>query len=237
MADLGAAPEGSVIVLHGCAHNPTGVDPTLAQWGAIADLCIARKFVPFFDVAYQGFATGDLEGDAAAPRLFAARGMELFVAQSYSKNLGLYAERIGALNLLAAGAPEVGRALSQLKRIARAQYSNPPVHGARLVAEIVGDRARPALRPVCLRRTHGVVLARELRIACSSPRTLTQRCLLTPRCLRQRRCLLSGRLSWRAWRVASSPCASSCTTRWPSCSRNATFRSSSNRLACSPTPG
>ena len=147
MADLSAAPEGSVIVLHGCAHNPTGVDPTLAQWSVIADLCIARRFVPFFDVAYQGFATGDLEGDAAAPRLFASRGMELFVAQSYSKNLGLYAERIGALNLLSAGVPEAGRALSQLKRIARAQYSNPPVHGARLVAEIVGDRARPSSAP------------------------------------------------------------------------------------------
>ena len=139
MADLGAAPEGSVVVLHGCAHNPTGVDPTVAQWSAIAELCTQRRLVPFFDVAYQGFATGDLEGDAAAPRLFAAKGLELFVAQSYSKNLGLYAERIGALNLLTADAGAAGRALSQLKRIARAQYSNPPVHGARLVAEILND--------------------------------------------------------------------------------------------------
>ena len=141
IADLRAAPDGSVVVLHGCAHNPTGVDPTPAQWGAIADLCAAKQLVPFFDVAYQGFATGDLEGDAAAPRLFAARGLELFVAQSYSKNLGLYAERIGALNLLASDAAAAARALSQLKRIARAQYSNPPVHGARLVAEIVSDPA------------------------------------------------------------------------------------------------
>ena len=143
MADIKAAPDGSVLVLHGCAHNPTGVDPTVEQWSAIADVCQAKQLVPFFDVAYQGFATGDLEADAAAPRLFAARGLELFVAQSYSKNLGLYAERIGALNLLAADAADAGRALSQLKRIARAQYSNPPVHGARLVAEILADRACP----------------------------------------------------------------------------------------------
>jgi aspartate aminotransferase len=149
IADLQAAPEGSVIVLHGCAHNPTGVDPTPAQWGAIADVCAARRHLPFFDVAYQGFATGDLEADAAAPRLFAARGLELLVAQSYSKNLGLYAERIGALNFLASDAAAGARALSQLKRIARAMYSNPPAHGARLVAEILGDRARPAMRRCC----------------------------------------------------------------------------------------
>jgi len=81
LADIKAAPEGSVIVLHGCAHNPTGIDPTLAQWALIADAVAQRNHVPFFDVAYQGFATGDLEADAAAPRLFAARGMEMFVAQ------------------------------------------------------------------------------------------------------------------------------------------------------------
>ncbi len=142
LADIKAAPEGSIIVLHGCAHNPTGIDPTPAQWGAIADVCIARKHVPFFDVAYQGFATGDLEADAFAPRLFAERGLELFVAQSYSKNLGLYAERIGALNVLLSDKAATGPVLSQLKRIARSMYSNPPVHGARLVAEIVGDGAR-----------------------------------------------------------------------------------------------
>ncbi len=82
----------------GCAHNPTGIDPTKDQWSQIADTCIANDLLPFFDVAYQGFATGSLEEDAYAPRYFAERGLELFVAQSYSKNLGLYAERIGALN-------------------------------------------------------------------------------------------------------------------------------------------
>lgn len=82
----------------GCAHNPTGIDPTKEQWGQIADLCKANDLLPFFDVAYQGFATGSLDEDAFAPRFFAEQGLEIFVAQSYSKNLGLYAERVGALN-------------------------------------------------------------------------------------------------------------------------------------------
>jgi len=142
MADLGAAPSGSVIVLHGCAHNPTGVDPTREQWGDIADLCASRGLIPFFDVAYQGFASGDLDADAWAPRFFAhEKGLELLVAQSYSKNLGLYGERVGALNFVLADPATAGRVLSQAKRIARALYSNPPAHGARIVAAVVGDPA------------------------------------------------------------------------------------------------
>ena len=135
--DLRQAPEKSVVILHGCAHNPTGCDPTPQQWQTIADVCQEKKHIPFFDVAYQGFASGDLIKDAAAPRMFAERGMEMMVTQSYSKNLGLYAERIGALNLIVANKEVAGRVLSQVKRIARAMYSNPPVHGARIVAEIV----------------------------------------------------------------------------------------------------
>jgi aspartate aminotransferase, chloroplastic len=84
----------------GCAHNPTGIDPTKEQWGEIADICIANGHIPFFDVAYQGFATGSLDEDAWAPRFFVEKGLEIFVAQSYSKNLGLYAERIGAINVV-----------------------------------------------------------------------------------------------------------------------------------------
>lgn len=124
----------------GCAHNPTGVDPTHDQWAAIADVCERKKHLPFFDVAYQGFASGSLDVDAWAPRYFAHdRGLEILVAQSYSKNLGLYAERVGALNFVLADAGAATRALSQAKRIARAIISNPPVHGARIAAAVVDD--------------------------------------------------------------------------------------------------
>jgi len=140
-ADLEAAPEGSLVVLHGCAHNPTGIDPTPEQWGAIADLCKKKNLMPFFDVAYQGFATGDLDKDAFAPRLFVEKGLEIMVAQSYSKNLGLYGERVGALNVVLNEAETAKRVLSQLKRLARAIWSNPPTHGARIAAEVVGDPA------------------------------------------------------------------------------------------------
>lgn len=88
--DLRAAPEGSVIVLHACAHNPTGIDPTKEQWATIADLMEQRKLFPFFDCAYQGFATGDLENDSQAVRYFVQRGFELLTAQSFAKNFGLY---------------------------------------------------------------------------------------------------------------------------------------------------
>ncbi|KAH9615552.1 hypothetical protein KSS87_016402 [Heliosperma pusillum] len=139
IADIKAAPEGSFILLHGCAHNPTGIDPTPAQWEKIADVIQEKNHVPFFDVAYQGFASGSLDEDASSVRLFAARGIELLVAQSYSKNLGLYAERIGAINVVCSSPDAATRVKSQLKRLARAMYSNPPIHGARIVANVVGD--------------------------------------------------------------------------------------------------
>ncbi|KAL0330578.1 UNVERIFIED_CONTAM: Aspartate aminotransferase, chloroplastic [Sesamum radiatum] len=100
ISDIKAAPEGSFVLLHGCAHNPTGIDPTPEQWESIADVIQEKNHIPFFDVAYQGFASGSLDTDASSVRLFAACGMELLVAQSYSKNLGLYAERIGAINVV-----------------------------------------------------------------------------------------------------------------------------------------
>ncbi|GMY29218.1 aspartate aminotransferase, chloroplastic [Fagus crenata] len=139
IADIKAAPEGSFVLLHGCAHNPTGIDPTPEQWEKIADVIQEKNHIPFFDVAYQGFASGSLDADASSVRLFAARGMELLVAQSYSKNLGLYAERIGAINVVCTSADAAARVKSQLKRLARPMYSNPPIHGAKIVANIVGD--------------------------------------------------------------------------------------------------
>ncbi|BAT82376.1 hypothetical protein VIGAN_03238200 [Vigna angularis var. angularis] len=137
--DIKSAPEGSFVVLHGCAHNPTGIDPTLEQWEKIADVIQEKNHIPFFDVAYQGFASGSLDEDAASVRLFVARGMEVLVAQSYSKNLGLYAERIGAINVISSSPESATRVKSQLKRLARPMYSNPPVHGARIVADVVGN--------------------------------------------------------------------------------------------------
>ncbi|KAG0466935.1 hypothetical protein HPP92_018515 [Vanilla planifolia] len=137
--DIKAAPDGSFILLHGCAHNPTGIDPTAEQWEKIADLIEEKNHIPFFDVAYQGFASGSLDVDASSVRTFVARGLELFVAQSYSKNLGLYAERIGAINVVCSSQDAATRVKSQLKRLARPMYSNPPVHGARIVANVVGD--------------------------------------------------------------------------------------------------
>ncbi|XP_068647456.1 aspartate aminotransferase, chloroplastic-like [Aristolochia californica] len=139
IADIKAAPDGSFVLLHGCAHNPTGIDPTPEQWEKIADVIQEKNHVPFFDVAYQGFASGSLDKDAASVRSFVARGMELFVAQSYSKNLGLYAERIGAINVVCSSSDATVRVKSQLKRLARPMYSNPPIHGARIVANVVGD--------------------------------------------------------------------------------------------------
>jgi len=138
-ADLKAAPRGSVILLHVCAHNPTGVDPSREQWAAIADICQERGLFPFFDCAYQGFATGDIQGDAYAVRLFVRRGLEMCAAQSYSKNFGLYAERIGALSFVCKSQHEAEAVLSQIKVIARPMYSNPPVHGAMLVSSVLTD--------------------------------------------------------------------------------------------------
>ncbi|GAA0154062.1 transaminase [Lithospermum erythrorhizon] len=139
IADIKAAPEGSFVLLHGCAHNPTGIDPTLEQWKKIADVMQEKNHIPFFDVAYQGFASGSLDEDASSVRLFAERGMEFLVAQSYSKNLGLYGERIGAINVVCSSADAATRVKSQLKRLARPMYSNPPIHGAKIVANIVGN--------------------------------------------------------------------------------------------------
>jgi len=140
LADLSDAKPGSVVLLHACAHNPTGVDPTQEQWRKIADVVQSRGIFPFFDSAYQGFATGSLEKDAYAIRLFAERGMPLFLAQSFSKNFGLYNERAGCLQMLC-GTPDEAAALkSQVALIIRAMYSNPPNHGARIVSTALASK-------------------------------------------------------------------------------------------------
>jgi aspartate/tyrosine/aromatic aminotransferase len=135
-----AIPEGDIILLHGSCHNPTGLDPTADQWRQIAELVWRRRLMPLLDFAYQGLAVG-IEEDAAGVRVFAAAGREAIIASSFSKNFGLYRERVGALTLLGVSADAVGRALSHLKITIRQNYSNPAAHGGLIVTTILKDAA------------------------------------------------------------------------------------------------
>ena len=137
---LQAAQAGDVVLFHGCCHNPTGIDPDFEQWQTLCEMSLEKGWLPLFDFAYQGFARG-LEEDAEGLRLFAASHQELIVASSYSKNFGLYNERVGACTLVAADAETVDRAFSQVKATIRANYSNPPAHGAAVVATILSNEA------------------------------------------------------------------------------------------------
>jgi aromatic-amino-acid transaminase len=128
-------PAGSIVVLHACCHNPTGVDLAPAQWERVIETVNARGLVPFLDIAYQGFAEG-IDEDAHAVRRFAELCPMFFVSSSFSKSLSLYGERVGALSIVTGDPGEAGRVLSQLKRVIRTNYSNPPTHGGK-AAEIV----------------------------------------------------------------------------------------------------
>jgi len=136
---LQSAPEKSVFLLHACAHNPTGVDPTAEQWGQIADIMLQKKHYAFFDCAYQGFASGDLDRDAAAVRLFEQKGVPMLVCQSFAKNAGLYGERVGALHVVGVTAEATERIKSQLSVLQRSEISNPPSYGAQVMARILND--------------------------------------------------------------------------------------------------
>lgn len=129
--------------MHACAHNPTGVDPRPEQWKELSDLIKRKKLFPYFDMAYQGFASGDVDRDAFAVRKFVEDGHQIALAQSYAKNMGLYGERAGAFSLITSSKDEAERTMSQIKILIRPMYSNPPIHGARLVSEVLGD---PVLR-------------------------------------------------------------------------------------------
>jgi aromatic-amino-acid transaminase len=133
---------GTVVVLHACCHNPTGVDLTLAQWQQVVDTVKARSLVPFLDIAYQGFGDS-IDADAAAVRLFAQADINVFVSSSFSKSFSLYGERVGALSIITSSREESSRVLSQLKRVIRTNYSNPPTHGGAVVAAVL---ASPELR-------------------------------------------------------------------------------------------
>jgi aspartate aminotransferase, mitochondrial len=160
VADLKAAPEKSIILLHACAHNPTGIDPTEEQWKQISDVVKEKQHYPFFDMAYQGFASGDTDKDAFAVRYFIKEGHGIALAQSFAKNMvnffnlrhinlcadkspqGLYGERVGAFSIVCESEDEKKRIDSQLKILVRPLYSNPPIHGARIAAEILNDESR-----------------------------------------------------------------------------------------------
>jgi aspartate aminotransferase len=141
VADINKAPNGSVFLFHACAHNPTGVDPTPEQWKQIEAAVKAKGHFSFFDMAYQGFASGDIHKDAFAVRHFVEQGHNVCLAQSFAKNMGLYGERIGAFSMVCADAEELKRVDSQIKILVRPMYSNPPIHGARIAAEILNTPA------------------------------------------------------------------------------------------------
>ncbi|KAG9510177.1 Aspartate aminotransferase, mitochondrial [Fragariocoptes setiger] len=139
MEDLNNMPEKSIVLLHACAHNPSGVDPKAEQWQEISHIIKKKKLFPFFDMAYQGFASGDIDRDAHALRMFIRDGHMVALAQSFAKNMGLYGQRIGAFTLTAKDQQEAERILSQLKIIIRPMYSNPPLHGSRIVETVLTD--------------------------------------------------------------------------------------------------
>ncbi len=144
LAALDAAPAGTIVVLHACCHNPTGYDLAPEQWTRVIERVVARGLVAFLDMAYQGFGEGIAE-DGAVVNRFVDAGLACFVATSFSKSFSLYGERVGALSIVCADKDEAGRVLSQLKRVIRTNYSNPPTHGAQIVATVL---ATPALRAV-----------------------------------------------------------------------------------------
>jgi aromatic-amino-acid transaminase len=142
LADLNASPRGTIVVLHACCHNPTGYDLDPAQWAQVVAVCKAGALVPVLDMAYQGFGSG-LAEDGAVVRPFVDAGLVFLVATSFSKSFSLYGERVGALSVVCADKEEAVRVLSQLKIMIRTNYSNPPTHGAQIVATVLQS---PALR-------------------------------------------------------------------------------------------
>jgi aromatic-amino-acid transaminase len=149
---LDALPAGSIVVLHACCHNPTGVDLEKENWSSVLEIVRSRGLIPFLDLAYQGFAEG-LDADAYAARLFSEAMSPVFLSSSFSKSFSLYGERVGALSVVTGGADEAARVLSNLKRIVRTNYSNPPTHGGQIVATVLGN---PQLKSLWDREVGGM---------------------------------------------------------------------------------
>eukprot|EP00286_Rhodomonas_abbreviata_P026867 CAMPEP_0181295956 /NCGR_PEP_ID=MMETSP1101-20121128/4432_1 /TAXON_ID=46948 /ORGANISM="Rhodomonas abbreviata, Strain Caron Lab Isolate" /LENGTH=411 /DNA_ID=CAMNT_0023400759 /DNA_START=102 /DNA_END=1337 /DNA_ORIENTATION=- len=139
LKDVRAADNGSLFMFHACAHNPTGCDPSREQWDELSVVMKEKQHMVFFDCAYQGFASGDAEADAYALRKFVADGHLVMLTQSFAKNFGLYGERVGNFSVVCKDKEESERVTSQIKLIVRAMYSSPPIHGARIVAEVLTD--------------------------------------------------------------------------------------------------
>ena len=162
LSALEAAAAGTVVVLHACCHNPTGYDITPAQWAQVVQVVKARKLVAFLDMAYQGFGQGIAE-DGAVIGQFMAADIGFFVATSFSKSFSLYGERVGALSVVCESKDEAARVLSQLKIVIRTNYSNPPTHGAQVVALVL---TTPALRSLWEEELAGMrVRIKEMRVA------------------------------------------------------------------------
>ncbi|XP_071706220.1 aspartate aminotransferase, mitochondrial [Rutidosis leptorrhynchoides] len=153
MDDVKNAPNGSFFLLHACAHNPTGVDPTVEQWKEISYQFKVKGHFAFFDMAYQGFASGDPERDARSIRIFLEDGHLIGCSQSYAKNMGLYGQRVGCLSLVCEDEKQAVAVKSQLQQLARPMYSNPPVHGALIVSIILTD---PDLKQLWLKEVKGM---------------------------------------------------------------------------------
>ncbi|PSS10803.1 hypothetical protein M430DRAFT_179300 [Amorphotheca resinae ATCC 22711] len=160
---IAAAPDRSIILLHACAHNPTGVDPTQDQWRELAALLKQKSHFPFFDCAYQGFASGDLARDAWAIRYFVSQGFELCIAQSFAKNFGLYGERAGAFHFVTGPSPDAAKTISrigsQLQQLQRSEISNPPAYGARIASLILNDATLFAEWEANLREMSGRIIS------------------------------------------------------------------------------
>ncbi|VDK44928.1 unnamed protein product [Anisakis simplex] len=139
LEDISNMPEKSIILLHACAHNPTGVDPKIEQWKKIEEVVRKRQLLPFFDMAYQGFASGSIDRDAFAVRYFVEHGHCIALAQSFAKNMGLYGERVGAFTFLCGSSEEASRVMSQMKILIRPLISSPPIHGARIAMHILSN--------------------------------------------------------------------------------------------------
>jgi aromatic-amino-acid transaminase len=162
LSRLNAAAAGTIVVLHACCHNPTGYDITPAQWKQVVDVVQARGLVAFLDMAYQGFGEGIAE-DGAVIGQFVASGIDFFVSTSFSKSFSLYGERVGALSVVCESKDETARVLSQLKIVIRTNYSNPPTHGAQVVAMVLNT---PALRTLWEEELAGMrVRIKQMRTA------------------------------------------------------------------------
>jgi aromatic-amino-acid transaminase len=139
---LRGLPAKSIVLLHACCHNPTGVDLTRAQWDELIPVLRERQLIPYLDLAYQGFGDG-IEADAYAVRALASAGVSFFIANSFSKSMSVYGERCGALSVVCPDAYQAGLVLGQMKFTVRRNYSSPPIHGGQIVATVLTD---PALR-------------------------------------------------------------------------------------------